>query len=70
MYRPRVCRDGPTSPGKEIAKYLKTLTPVMHKMPDRVAPGAAVKGSIIELPPPSAWDAPRTPAPATPSSTP
>ena len=53
-----------------IAKYLKTLTPVMHKMPDRVAPGRAVKGSIIELPPPSAWDAPRTPSPPTTPKTP
>lgn len=49
-----------------IAKYLKTLAPVMHKMPDRLPPGAAATGSIIAFPPPSTWDAPRTPPPATP----
>jgi len=47
-----------------IAKYLKTLTPVPHTVPDIVAPGAPVKGSFFTLPPPSAWDAPKK-APAT-----
>ena len=47
-----------------VAKYLKTLTPVMHKVPDKLPPGAPAKGSIITLPQPSAWDAPRTPPPA------
>ena len=51
-----------------IAKYLKTLTPVSHKMPDIVPPGAPVKGSFFTLPPPPAWDAPKTP-PAAPPST-
>ena len=52
-----------------IAKYLKTLTPVPHKMPDIVPPGAPVKGSFFTLPPPSAWDAPKTsPATAPPST--
>jgi len=45
---------------KSIAKYLKTIPPVMHKVPDRMPPGAKAKGSIIAFPPPSAWDAPRT----------
>jgi mono/diheme cytochrome c family protein len=44
-----------------IAKYLKTLTPVMHKVPDKLPPDARAKGSIIVLPAPSAWDAPRSP---------
>ena len=48
---------------KSIAKYLKTIPPVMHKVPDKLPPGAPAKGSIIPFPPPSAWDAPRT-APA------
>ena len=48
-----------------IAKYLKTLAPVMHKMPDKLPPGAAATGSIIAFPPPSVWDAPRTQPSAT-----
>ena len=50
-----------------IAKYLKTLPPVTHRGPDRLAPGEAAKGSIIAFPPPSAWDAPRTPPAAAPA---
>ncbi len=49
-----------------IAKYLKTLTPVPHKMPEIVAPGAPVKGSYFTLPPPSEWDAPKAPPAAAP----
>jgi mono/diheme cytochrome c family protein len=52
-----------------IAKYLKSLPPVPHSMPDIVPPGATVKGSYFTLPPPSAWDAPRTP-PSAPPATP
>ncbi len=44
-----------------IAKYLKSLTPVMHQVPDRLPPGAPGKGAIIAFPPPPAWDAPQTP---------
>ncbi len=51
-----------------VAKYLKTLTPVPHKVPDIVPPGAQVKGSFFTLPPPSEWDAPKTPPAATPST--
>ena len=43
-----------------IAAYLKTLTPVAHKVPDKVPPGGkATEGSIIVIPPPAPWDAPR-----------
>jgi len=51
-----------------IAKYLKTLTPVMHQVPDILAPGTPVKGSYFTLPAPPAWDAPKTP-PAAPPTT-
>ena len=44
-----------------IAKYLKSVPPVPHKVPDRVPPGGKAVGSIIVFPPPSAWDSPRTP---------
>jgi len=43
-----------------VAKYLKTLPPVMHKVPELVPPGTKATGSILVLPQPSAWDAPRT----------
>ena len=42
-----------------IAKYLKSIPPVKHKVPDILGPDAAPTGSVIALPPPSAWDAPR-----------
>jgi mono/diheme cytochrome c family protein len=53
-----------------IAKYLKTLPPVMHKVPDKLPPDAKATGAIIAFPPPPAWDAPRTPPPAAPPETP
>lgn len=43
-----------------IAKYLKTIPPIVHQVPDRLPPGATPKGAFLNLPPPSAWDAPRT----------
>jgi mono/diheme cytochrome c family protein len=52
-----------------LAAYLKSLPPVKHKVPDRQPPGAKVAGSIIHWPPPSAWDAPRTPPGGAPSDT-
>jgi mono/diheme cytochrome c family protein len=52
-----------------IAKYLKTLPPVPHNVPDIVPPGSPVKGSYFTLPAPSAWDKPKTP-PAAPPATP
>ena len=42
-----------------VAAYLKSLPAISHKVPDRVAPSQPVAGSVIEFPPPSAWDAPR-----------
>ena len=44
-----------------IAAYLMIIPPVAHEVPAKVPPGAAANGSIIEFPPPSAWDAPRHP---------
>ncbi len=44
---------------RAIAKYLKTIPPVSHHVPDYVAPGGKVTGAVIEFPPPPAWDAPR-----------
>jgi mono/diheme cytochrome c family protein len=53
-----------------IAKYLKSLPPVTHKVPDILPPTVKATGSNFELPlPPPAWDAPRT-APAQGQSTP
>lgn len=47
-----------------IAKYLKSIPPVQHQVPDILAPTQPLKGPAFELPlPPPAWDAPRT-APA------
>ena len=43
-----------------IAAYLKTIPVVVHKVPDKVPPGAkATAGSIIVVPPPAEWDAPK-----------
>jgi mono/diheme cytochrome c family protein len=43
-----------------IAAYLKTLPVVSHKVPDKTPPGTkATQGSIIVVPPPVEWDAPR-----------
>ena len=43
-----------------VAAYLKSLPAVSHKVPDALAPGeTATGGSVIVMPPPSAWDAPR-----------
>lgn len=44
---------------RSIALYLKSLVPVTHQMPPRLGPGEKASGSLIFLPPPSAWDAPR-----------
>ncbi len=51
-----------------IAKYLKSLPPVPHNVPEIGAPDAKAIGSIMAFPPPSAWDAPRTPPAATPAT--
>lgn len=41
-----------------IAAYLMSLPAVSHKVPDAVPPGQAFTGTVIELPPPPAWDVP------------
>ena len=42
-----------------IVAYLRSIPPITHQMPPRVAPGGHVGGSIITIPPPSEWDKPR-----------
>ena len=44
-----------------IAKYLKSIVPVKHKAPDVLPPGTKAPAAWV-LPPPPAWDAPRTAA--------
>ncbi len=51
-----------------IAAYLRSLPAVRHKVPDKLAPGAKA-AAAWELPPPPAWDAPRTPLAGTPADT-
>jgi len=46
---------------RSIAKYLKSIPPVSHKAPDKLPPGGKPTGSYVVIPPPSVWDAPRTP---------
>lgn len=45
-----------------VARYLKSLPAVSHQVPEPVPPGKPARGSIIVVPPPSAWDAPQKPA--------
>lgn len=42
-----------------VAAYLKSLKPVVHRVPDKVAPGVEFAGAAMRFPPPPAWDAPR-----------
>lgn len=44
-----------------VVAFLQSLSPVKHAVPNAVAPdrAAAITGSIIDMPAPSAWDAPR-----------
>lgn len=44
-----------------IAAYLLSRKPVKHSVPQAVLPGQPWSGPVLELPPPTAWDAPRTP---------
>ncbi len=48
-----------------LAAYLKSLPPVRHQVPAAVPPdqAASATGSIMNFPPPSAWDAPKGPPP-------
>lgn len=43
-----------------IAAFLKSIPPVSHRVPDKLPPGQSAAGAIV-IPPPTAWDAPRTP---------
>jgi len=45
-----------------IAAYLKSLPPVVHRVPAPVPPGQKAEGSLVVFPPPSAWDAMNLPA--------
>jgi len=45
-----------------LIAYLRSIPPVKHVAPDRVAPGAKPKGPVLSFPPPPAWDAPTAPA--------
>jgi mono/diheme cytochrome c family protein len=45
-----------------ITAYLKSIPPVQHKVPDRLAPGVKAPVALV-FPAPPAWDAPRTPPP-------
>lgn len=44
-----------------LAAYLKSVPAVRHKVPDTVPPGQQVAGSIIVMPEPTVWDAPKAP---------
>jgi mono/diheme cytochrome c family protein len=44
-----------------IAAYLKSIPANDHVVPKALKPGEPATGSIIVFPPPTAWDAPRTP---------
>lgn len=45
-----------------VAAYLKTIPPVAHHPPDRLAPGAKAPAALV-FPPPPAWDARNLPPP-------
>ena len=44
-----------------VAAFLKTIPPVKHTAPDIVPPNGKYTGAAFVLPPPPAWDAPKTP---------
>ena len=56
---PNTARLTPDDMSSLIA-YLKSLPPVAHKVPANLPPNGMAHGSVIELPAPSVWDAPRT----------
>lgn len=55
---PNFSRFTPDDMGSLIA-YLKSLPPIKHKVPDRVPPNGMAHGPTLDVPAPSAWDAPR-----------
>jgi mono/diheme cytochrome c family protein len=47
-----------------LAKYLKSIPPVVHQMPKQVPPGGKTNLPTFVLPGPPAWDAQNMPPPA------
>jgi mono/diheme cytochrome c family protein len=45
-----------------IVAYLRSIPPVKHMEPAAVPPGGKATGAVMVVPPPPAWDAPRSPA--------
>jgi hypothetical protein len=43
-----------------VAAYLQSIPAVAHRVPAKIAAGQPVTGPAIAIPPPGAWDAPRT----------
>ena len=53
-----------------IAAFLQSIPAISHKVPDRIPPGpAAAAVAAVDFPPPTAWDAPRTPPEGAPGDT-
>jgi mono/diheme cytochrome c family protein len=46
-----------------LAKYLKSLPPVVHDVPKAQPPGGKTDRPVLVLPPPPAWDAQNMPPP-------
>jgi len=46
---------------RSLAKYLKSLPPVHHVNPPQLPPGQKSPTGALVLPPPPAWDVPKTP---------
>ena len=59
---PNTARLTPDDMSSLIA-YLKSLPPIVHKVPTNVAPNGMAHGPTIELPAPGAWDAPKPQSP-------
>jgi mono/diheme cytochrome c family protein len=59
---PNTARLTPDDMSSLIA-YLKSLPPIVHKVPTSVAPNGIAHGSTIELPAPGTWDAPKPQSP-------
>lgn len=55
---PNTARLTPDDMSSLIA-YLKSLAPVVHKVPAGVPPNGMAKGPTIDIPAPGEWDAPR-----------
>jgi len=45
-----------------VVAYLRSIPPVRHEVPSKVAPGAKATGSVVVIPPAPAWDKPQKPA--------